>query len=291
MQSSFIEAFLAVIQTGSFTKAAEQLFITQPTLTHRIQSLEKEINAQLFYRRQGQRIAELTEAGKGFLSLANKWSALLDESKRVSASLIRPTFTVAATQTLSNYVMPEVYSRFRARGIPVDLSLHTLHFSECYTAVESGQMNVVFVSKAIASPTVGTYHICSEKMMLLCNKDAGYRPNMRPSELPKDKCIYLRWSQEFDAWFDYYFSHTKPSIFADNMRLIENLVATTDMWSIIPISAGRVAARHPQISCLSLADAPPDRPIYFLSLEPQHQYTRYLVDDLSAVMDGIINQP
>ena len=54
MQTAYIKAFLAAVNTGSFSKAAEILYITQPTLTHRIQALEKELNVQLFDRKKGQ---------------------------------------------------------------------------------------------------------------------------------------------------------------------------------------------------------------------------------------------
>ena len=48
MTISEITAFLAVIECGSFSKAAEMLFITQPALSRRIQSLENEIGYRLF---------------------------------------------------------------------------------------------------------------------------------------------------------------------------------------------------------------------------------------------------
>ena len=136
MQSANVKAFLAAVHTGSFSRAAEVLFITQPTLTHRIQSLERELNAQLFDRRKGQRVAELTDMGKMFLPLATRWDFLLDETGRLGKVDVAPVFSVGATQTLSNYVMPEVYARFMLRGMPAELALHTLHFSECYSQVE-----------------------------------------------------------------------------------------------------------------------------------------------------------
>ena len=48
-----IETFWAVVQHGTMTAAAEALFITQPTLTNRIQALEAEVGAQLFRRGKG----------------------------------------------------------------------------------------------------------------------------------------------------------------------------------------------------------------------------------------------
>ncbi len=289
MQSTYIEAFLAAVQTGSFSKAAEQLYITQPTLTHRIQSLEKELNAQLFDRRKGQRVAELTDMGKLFLPVANRWAWLLSENSMLFTGTSVPAFSVGATQTLSSYVMPEVYSRFLKRNYPVELSLYTLHFAECYQKVETRQVNAVFVSKAMASPSVSTFPICKEKMVLLCRKDAPYRPNMRPAELDRSKCIYMRWSHEFEAWHDYHFSGASHPVFADNMRLTERILNNSDRWAIVPISAAAEVASHTDLVHYDLQDPPPDRPIYLLTIEPRHEYTDYIVEDLTAVMNELMS--
>ena len=70
MNNTDMETFWAVLEHGTLTAAAEALFITQPTLTNRIQSLEAEVGAQLFHRGKGIRHIELTEAGQRFLPLA-----------------------------------------------------------------------------------------------------------------------------------------------------------------------------------------------------------------------------
>ena len=84
MNNTDMETFWAVLEHGTLTAAAEALFITQPTLTNRIQALEAEVGAQLFHRGKGIRHIELTEAGQRFLPLAYRWQSLLEET-RVSA--------------------------------------------------------------------------------------------------------------------------------------------------------------------------------------------------------------
>ena len=72
MQLEDLQAFLNVVRTGSITKAAEQMFITQPTLTYRIQSLEKTLGYQLFERNRGQRQISPTPEGREFYVIAEK---------------------------------------------------------------------------------------------------------------------------------------------------------------------------------------------------------------------------
>ncbi len=70
MNEEQIETFLAVARYKTFTRAAELMFLTQPTVSHRINTLEKEMGVQLFLR--GRDTAELTPAGQAFLPRAQQ---------------------------------------------------------------------------------------------------------------------------------------------------------------------------------------------------------------------------
>lgn len=70
-----IEAFIYVCQLGSFNKAAEALYLTQPSVTARIQSLEREINIKLFHR-NGNKIS-LTEKGEYFFHMHKEFYNLI----------------------------------------------------------------------------------------------------------------------------------------------------------------------------------------------------------------------
>ena len=75
-ENDSIETFWAVVENGSMTAAAEALFITQPTLSSHVQSLENEVGAKLFIRGRGMKELRLTEAGENFLPLA-QWCSYL----------------------------------------------------------------------------------------------------------------------------------------------------------------------------------------------------------------------
>ena len=77
-----IETFFAVLEHPTMTAAARALFITQPSLSARLQALEREAGAVLFQRGKGQRRLELTEEGRRFLPLARRWKGLLEETAR-----------------------------------------------------------------------------------------------------------------------------------------------------------------------------------------------------------------
>ena len=64
MKQAEVDAFLAIVESGSLTRAAQKLYLTQSTLSSRLDCLEKELGAPLLIRKKGIRRVELTEAGR-----------------------------------------------------------------------------------------------------------------------------------------------------------------------------------------------------------------------------------
>ena len=67
MNDRQIECFLKLVETKSFSKTAESLFITQPNVSHHIKTIEKDLNVELIKRSTTS--FELTKAGEAFISI------------------------------------------------------------------------------------------------------------------------------------------------------------------------------------------------------------------------------
>ncbi|REK68344.1 MAG: LysR family transcriptional regulator [Cohnella sp.] len=103
-----LEAFVYVIHLGSFNRAAEALFLSQPSVTARIQSLERELDCRLFDRIGKQ--AVLTEEGKRFLPYAQQIIQTYQKGKQHVQQKRRLTgeLRIGCTVSVSNYVIPEL---------------------------------------------------------------------------------------------------------------------------------------------------------------------------------------
>ncbi|MDF2650432.1 MAG: LysR family transcriptional regulator [Paenibacillus sp.] len=103
-----IEAFVYVIHFNSFNKAADALFLSQPSVTARIQSLERELNTLLF-EREGRNFT-LTEKGKQFLPYAQQILQTYKKGKQQLQNLntALDELRIGCTVSVSNYVIPEI---------------------------------------------------------------------------------------------------------------------------------------------------------------------------------------
>jgi DNA-binding transcriptional LysR family regulator len=121
-----IEAFLEVARRQNLSRAAEALFLSQPTLTARLQSLEASLGEQLFVRtRRGMR---LTEAGEAFLPYAEHALAALADGRERLDQLRRGVagrLVLGAPPTVSTYTLPAQLARFNAAHPSVRLAVKT----------------------------------------------------------------------------------------------------------------------------------------------------------------------
>ena len=114
----------AVASEKSFTRAAEVLFISQPSLSKQIKTLENRLDITLLNREHNK--ISLTEAGKVFLQYSERVLALCEESCRVLNDLKngdRGNLTVGASQTIGTYLMPRVLALFAQNYPQINLKV------------------------------------------------------------------------------------------------------------------------------------------------------------------------
>lgn len=145
---------LKILQTiseeGSFKKAAEKLYISQPAVSLQVQNLEKQLNAPIFYR--DKRKAYLTETGEllkkycdRILNLCEETCRSLDELQTFQSGAL----VIGASQTTGTYLMPRLIGIFRHKypHISVELQVHSTR--QISWAVAKGQIDLAIVGGEI----------------------------------------------------------------------------------------------------------------------------------------------
>lgn len=115
----------AIASEKSFTRAAEILFISQPSLSKQVKILENQLGI-LLVNREGKKIS-LTEAGKIFLQYSERVLALCEESCRALNDLKngdRGNLIVGASQTIGTYLMPRILALFAQDYPQINLAVH-----------------------------------------------------------------------------------------------------------------------------------------------------------------------
>ncbi|BBI62424.1 hypothetical protein HSBAA_37300 [Vreelandella sulfidaeris] len=149
MDTQSLQAFLAVAETQSFSRAAEQLYLTQPAVSKRIATLESQVGARLFDR-IGRRIA-LTEAGNVLLPQARHILFTVEDSRRALANLsgqVGGKLTLATSHHIGLHRLPPLLKQYTQRHPEVELDLHFLDSELAYQGVLDGTLEMAVVTLA-----------------------------------------------------------------------------------------------------------------------------------------------
>ena len=143
-----LRVFQAVARHLSFTKAAQELFVTQPAVTKHIHELEKQYEQRLLERR-GNRVT-LTEAGRLLLAHAEAVAASAQQLDDQLHALRDPDeaagrLRLGASTTLSQYVLPAILPAFQQRYPRVQLTLLNANSERIAEALLHGELDLGFV--------------------------------------------------------------------------------------------------------------------------------------------------
>ncbi len=188
-----LECFLAVARLGNLSRAAEEMFLTQPTLTARLKALEEEVGDRLFVRTS--RGMRLTDAGRELLPYAERTLSNFEEGKRRLEELRGASggrLLIGASPGVGTYALPGLLERFAAAYPRVSVSVRTGHSEEILemTLKEEVQLGL---TRAMRHPEIESLRLYDDELVLVV--DPGHRFTRKGSaelaEIGEEQIIFF----------------------------------------------------------------------------------------------------
>ncbi|MBR5267446.1 MAG: LysR family transcriptional regulator [Lachnospiraceae bacterium] len=260
-----IEAFLNIVQYGSFSAAAEKLYITQPALGRRIRALEEELGYTLFVRNKGVRHVELTRQGQAFVGLAHRWQALWNETQEAALLGSEKSFYVASVGSLLAFMLPNVFQTFIRDNPECSLHVTTIHSADAYGYVSNKDVDIAFITDPMYSLQIKTNILFEEELCLVAGADLKLPKHVSLKDLDPRREIRTRWDRNFDTWHDYYFgTSAMPRIYLDEMGFLQYFTQSGENWAFLPVSIARTMVKNAPLSIHELDIKPPNRTVYYI---------------------------
>ncbi len=152
----------AISQEGSFKRAAERLYISQPAVSLQVQNLERQLNTPLFYR--DKRKARLTETGELFLKYSNRILGLCEETCRALdefQTLQSGALIIGASQTTGTYLLPRLIGIFRHKFPQIGIELQVHSTRKIAWGVANGRIDLAIVGGGIPTELQKTLEVTS----------------------------------------------------------------------------------------------------------------------------------
>jgi DNA-binding transcriptional LysR family regulator len=258
-----VEGFLEVARRGSVSRAAEALFITQPTLTARLHALERELGTPLFLRTpHGMR---LTDAGRAWIPFAERALRALVDGRDALQQVLSASaghLMIAAAPAVSTYVLPELLEQFVAVHPRVEVSVRTGHSEDVVDLVLRDEVQIG-LGRSIRHPDLELRPFHTEELVLVCAPDHPFskRQSVPMADVARQKLIM------FDRASSYY-EITQGAFLSAGVKLrglmeLDSIEAAKKMVerglgvALLPSSAVAREVAAKTLRVVKMSDAPP----------------------------------
>ncbi|NEC66729.1 LysR substrate-binding domain-containing protein [Streptomyces sp. SID9727] len=198
MQFQQLTYFVAVAEARHFTRAAEEVHVSQPSLSQQIRALENELGAELFSRARGN--ITLTDAGEALLPLARRILADADTARhevQELAQLRRGRVRLGATPSVCTGLLPEVLRAFHDLHPGIQLLLEEGGSHDLVRELARGALDLALVVLPLpaASPALTTVELLREDLVVVSSAQRprpGRGGRVRIADLEGEPLVMFR---------------------------------------------------------------------------------------------------
>jgi len=265
-----LEIFAIVVQTGSFSAAADRLLLTQPAISQHIHDLEASLGARLFQR--GRRGVSLTPAGETLHTYTREILRLLAEAENAVTDvqhLASGQVTVAATPGVGVYLLPDWIQSFRQQHPNLSVTVQTGTTPEIIAGLRRGKLDIGMIEGELEDGSeregVGVLELeVNEQFVIVGIKHPWWaRTSVRLDELTGQNLVMRQRNSQTRIWLDGELQRAGVTVQVaaefDNVESIKRAVAKGKDITILPEYAVRSELEMRLLRALPVAEKPLQR--------------------------------
>ncbi|MCL1875851.1 MAG: selenium metabolism-associated LysR family transcriptional regulator [Synergistaceae bacterium] len=268
-----IEAFIKVVELASFSKAAEELHISQPSVSTYITSLEKELDTILINR--STKVLSTTLAGERFLEKAKEMISLKRESVETLKNLsedVSGDIRILASSVPALYILPQILAEFHSLYPNISFTMSQADTSEVVQGIAAHKADIGFAGSMLGEKKCDFREFAIEKLVFIAPNNGRYLKN---KTYALEELLYSNnfISREFGSGtriqYEKYF--TENGIILDKIKTCANMDSTYSIInavinglgiSIVSELAVRQIIKQKSLLPLKLKTKTPERKIY-----------------------------
>jgi DNA-binding transcriptional LysR family regulator len=236
-----LKTFCDLVDTGSFSKAAEANFVSQSAVSQQLAKLERELSTQLISRGGG--LVAPTEAGKAFYqgakAILRRYEQLLGEVKS-AVDAVRGVLRVGTIYSVGFYLLDPYVRKFLLAHPEVNLHVEYTSWNRIYAAVVSGEMDLGVVAFPEKHRSVKVIPFAKEELGLVCSPKhrLANKGKVDPADLHGEKFVGFHQNIPTRRYIDRMLKRYKVEVAIvsefDNTELLKRAVEINAGVSILP---------------------------------------------------------
>ena len=266
MEFSQLEAFLEAANRGSFRRAADALYLSQPSVSARVQTLESEVGVVLFHRTA--RGVRLTDMGRIFLPFAQRSIETLRRGREVLESVRQTSagiLNMATARVIGTYVLPETLQKFQQLYPDANLHIKVGGSSDVLQMVVDEEVQLG-LARFMQHPDVDTLHLYDEEAVLVVHPGHPFTKTRvaAMSQVAQEPLIVYDPGDPGSSYFQFINRvcrdagvTAKVEMNLDSVEAAKNMVRLGLGVSFLPRSAVRREVEFESLTLIDLAEVPP----------------------------------
>ena len=266
MEFPQLEAFLEAASRGSFRRAADALYLSQPSVSARIQTLEGEVGVALFHRTA--RGVRLTEMGQVFLPFAQRSMETLRRGREVLESVRQTSagiLNMATARVIGTYVLPETLQKFQHLYPETNLHIKVGGSLDVLQMVVDEEVQLG-LARFMEHPDVDALHLYDEEVVLVVHPDHPFAKTgvAAMSAVAQEPLILYDPGDPGSSYFQFinrvcrYAGVTpKVEMNLDSVEAAKNMVQLGLGISFLPRSGVRQELESGTLTLIDVAEVPP----------------------------------
>ena len=266
MEFTQLEAFLEAANWGSFRRAADALYLSQPSVSARVQTLESEVGVALFHRTA--RGVRLTDMGRIFLPFAQRSIETLRRGREVLESVRQTSagiLNMATARVIGTYVLPETLQKFQQLYPDANLHIKVGGSSDVLQMVVDEEVQLG-LARFMQHPDVDALHLYDEEAVLVVHPGHSFTKTRvaAMSQVAQEPLIVYDPGDPGSSYFQFINRvcrdagvTAKVEMNLDSVEAAKNMVRLGLGVSFLPRSAVRREVEFESLILIDLAEVPP----------------------------------
>lgn len=266
MNTEDIHIFLTICRCKNISKAANELFTSQSSISYKLSILETELNAKLFRRQKGQTKLSLTDAGESFFPIAQKMNDLYAEALRVGEKKARTNLLVAGVDSVNCYFLSNFYPKFAQNNLDIELKVINQFTNNILNKVEDNLYDIGISNDYYNLGSIHSYPLFKESFVCLkkCLPDEKTEEisTISISDLDPTAEIFQGFSPLFIQWRKNRSPIFCPKFSTENVNIGIKFMNFPGDWMIMPYTAAKYYYTNDSFQIYKLDSPPSPRVVY-----------------------------
>ena len=265
LEYQLLETFLVVSEVRSLTKASSILYKTQPTISNRIQQLEKEVGYALLVREKGRQEIELTPRGKQFLQTARKIYELYGDLE-VQVEENAHTLLLSSIASLQTPLVCMAAKNLLEEK-NAHIQIYTYQTEDVARRIQKRKLDLALVSAPEKAESVDCEQLFTQRYYVVrpCTQPHNAVGTISINDLDVEREVCQPWDDAFLQWHRTTFHEKRARFFVDSYAAMKEFLQTPGYWAVLQESNVYALRREVPIDIFQLDYPPPLRICYLLT--------------------------